>query len=165
MVTAPTASSGLDAYLQVTGTGIETTLDFLAFPSPAAVFGASSPVITADILSTTTFAELTAVAGVTPDPTRGALAFIADDCAGNSAAGVSVAVSTADASSTTVYIVSGAPSMTATATDPTGVGAVVNVPVGSATMSGKTSTGTATGSQPLLFRAGAVTSTNLVPTP
>jgi hypothetical protein len=37
--------------------------------------------------------------------------------------------------------------------------------VGSATMSGKTSTGTATGSQPLLFRAGAVTSTNLVPTP
>jgi hypothetical protein len=164
MVTAPSAPGGLAGYIEISGTGIEPTLDFFAFPDPAAVFGSATG-INAYILSTSTFAQLTGAAGITPDPTRGTLAFIADDCAGNSAAGVSVTASTSDASSTTTYVVGGIPSTTATATDPSGVGAIVNVPAGAATMSGKTSAGTKTGSQAILFRAGAVTSTNVVPTP
>ncbi len=164
-VTAPSSAAGIAGYLEVSAASSVTTLEFLASPTGNASLSAPGAVVGGAVLSTTAWAALAKAAAVTPDPTRGYLAFIADDCAGYAASGVSVAVSTADASTKTAYLKAGLPSTAVTSTDATGEGAVVNVPPGPATLTATDFGGAKFSSEPLVFRAGAITATIAVATP
>jgi hypothetical protein len=164
-VTGPSAASGLAAHLAISGMAIAPTLEFVAFPDPAAALGSPGATVRADVVTVPELVAFAEEVGVTIDSTTGVLAFVAHDCADDPAAGVRVAVSTADAGTTTIYAVNGVLSTTATETGTTGAGYVVNVPVGPAVVSARTSAGTTIGSQPLFFAAGTVTTTHLVPTP
>jgi len=159
-VTAPANRAGVDGYLEVSSSTSVTTLVYLEFVQGVAALEApaSSP-----ILSTATWGALNAAVGITPDPKSGYLAFETTDCGGFALSGATVSVSTATSATGSAFLVGGVPSTTATMTDPSGIGSLVNIPQGPATLTGKLG-GMIFSSQDLLFRAGAITSTNVPPT-
>lgn len=165
-VTAPSAKEGVAAYFEVSGASIMTTLFHVRYQDPATSLatGKLAPIV----VGKSTFEGLTALAGVTPDASRGHVTFLAMDCAQFTAPGVSASVAAADASSTTAYIQpDGLPSTSATTTSTTGFAAVVNVPPGATTVRGTVAaTKRDLGAPaPVVVRAGAITSINLVPSP
>jgi hypothetical protein len=107
------------------------------------------------------------------DPTRGHLLFHAADCnpyasqrGDRGASNVQVTVSTQDMSTYTLYIQNGTISPTATATDQSGSGGVLNIPPGYATVTTRLAdSGRRISSRTLLIRADTVTVATLTPTP
>ena len=163
MVTAPSSASGLAGYLEVSGTGVVTTLEFAQFANPAAAVGSG---LNAIIVSTATLSTITNLLGAMSDPTRGHIFFNSADCTGGAIGGIRVAATTTDTESVTAYIAGGIPSKTAMSTDHTGLGGILDVPAGPVTVSSQiASTSTRFGSEDVFVRAGAVTSVNVVPTP
>jgi hypothetical protein len=165
MVTAPSSAGGIAAYLEVDASGEMPTLDFLVLPDGNVTLTLTGASVGGVVLSTKIWTELTGAVKITPEPTLGYLAFVANDCSLAGAAGVAVSVSTANASTKTVYLAGGLPSTSAKATDASGEGGVINIPPGPATLTAKDATGTTFSTEPLLFRAGAVTFAAVVVTP
>jgi hypothetical protein len=164
-VTAPSSPGGIAGYLEVSQAGSMTTLDFLELPAGNATLDVMGAIIGGVVLSTSTWTTLTKAVGITPDPTRGYLTFIAEDCALSAATGVKVTVSTSDAKTKSVYIAGGIPSSTAPSTDASGEGAVINLPAGPGTVTGTDAAGKKFSSEPVVFRAGAVTLAGVIVTP
>ena len=159
----PLGVSGFDGYLDASGGGILPTLVYRSIPASKGLAGAHFPVLTS--------AEASGVAtllGTSIDATRGHVAGSAVDCSGNWPAGVMLGASTADASTRGFYLVGGAPSATATATDAneSNGGGYLNLPVGTATVTAKVqATGVVSSSVDVQVRAGTMTLVYLFPTP
>ncbi len=163
-LTVPSAVEGLGAYFEITGATVTPTLAYLNFTDNVTSFEQGT--FYTPVMSTGTTSLLTGVMQVTLDPDRGHVLFQARDCGNYSLPGVSVAVDVADAESTTAYINGSMPSTTATVTDPSGRGAVVNLPPGAASVTGSIEpAGTAYSAFDVLVRAGFMTTVNVVPTP
>jgi hypothetical protein len=164
-VTVNTAASGVDGYFEISSPDLVTILSYVRFLDPKQFIadGALFPIV----FSKDTFALLAGVAGITPDDARGHVGFLTRDCSSSSAAGVSAALSTADASSQLLYITpDGLPSSSITATTTAAFGAFVNVPPGASKITGTVAaTGQKLGSVDVQVRAGAFTTVNLVPSP
>jgi hypothetical protein len=167
--TAPATADGWDSYLDVTGTGVKSTLIYLWWTNVEGYYGATTTTaFNAAILSTGIFASYESVLGVTDDPSRGAVTFNVAECRGNRLANATVACDLADDKSLTSYLdgASGIPSKTSTATDFSGTGAITNVKPGTATLTATwKTTGKTIGTYSLPIRAGYVTSTVLSPPP
>ena len=97
-------------------------------------------------------------------PGRGSVVVSTADCTGAPAAGISFSTMSGDSMTSAFYAVAGLPSSTATATDATGYGGLINVPAGAATLSAKlTDPATDLGSISILVRDGAITYSRVVP--
>jgi hypothetical protein len=164
-LTVSTAPTGVDGYFEISSPDLVTILAYVRFMDPKQFIADAelSPIV----FSKDTFGTLAAFAGITPDATRGNVGFLTLDCARSYAAGVSASLTTADASSQTLYITpDGLPSSTITQTTSAAFGAVVNVPAGMTNITGKVAaTGQKIGSADVQVRAGAFTTVNLVPSP
>jgi hypothetical protein len=155
------AAEGVDCYFEITGTGVAPTLLYLSFSDTKwFVDGAFNT----RVLSNSTAQNLASL--TTMDSSRGQLIFTTRDCADQPTPGVKVATLAADSQSKTLYMAAGVLSTTAIATDPAGAGIIANLPVGNSQVQGFfASNGRKIGDIPVLFRAGAFTSTNVMPTP
>jgi len=167
-VTAPSSPAGIDGYAELSASGYETTLTFIFPVGGGSILGTFGGAFNPVMFTTSTFAALTGSLGG-EDPTRGSLAFLAHDCSGAIAAGVSGSVSTADSKTVTGYFAGGSVlslSETATQTDSSGKCGIVNIPPGPATLTSTiASSGKTLGTQPIVIRAGADTQLNAMPTP
>ncbi len=162
-LTVPLGTTGFDGYFEVSMTGYVTTLRYTVEPITEMPPESGRMV---QIVDLGTFALLAASLGVTPDPARGHLVINALDCTPFYAAGVSLAVDTADSGSTRIYMVGGLPSTTATETDASGAAGFVNLPTGPASVSTTlVSTSEAIGSTDIDIRAGAICIFAITPTP
>ncbi len=157
----PDGAAGYEDYFEITHASYLPTL---VFDIASSAFEGTK--FDPQVISTQTWTLLTGDVAVTPDPTRGHVAFLAATCKGARAVGVSVTADAADAMTTGVYIVGALPSKTATETDASGAGAFVNLPVGPVTLSGElASSGAKIGTHTAFTRAGYVTLANVIPTP
>jgi hypothetical protein len=164
-ISVSTGPTGVDGYFEISSPDLVTILAYVRFMDPKQFIADAE--LSPTVFSKDTFAALSAFAEITPDPARGHVGFLTLDCAQSYAAGVSASLTTADASSKTLYITSdGLPSSTITATTTTAFGAIVNVPPGPTNITGKVAaTGQKIGSADVQVRAGAFTTVNLVPSP
>ena len=163
MVTAPSAKDGIDGYLEVTATDMVPSIRYVRFADPVSALNGGS--LLAPVLSKKTLAQFGGLLNVTIDPQRAGLLFVALDCTDSSAAGVTAAVDTADNKSVTAYIDGAIPSASAKATDSSGLGGILNLPVGSGTVTGKFPGGVQLSTETVFLRAGYFTAVNLVPSP
>jgi len=162
----PSSPLGIDGYLEVTGEGLIPNLFFFSFTNNNEKYGEDGQ-ISLDPFAQSTADVLASLIGTTADPARGHLVFGTRDCNDFLAAEMKVVVDIADESSVQAYMVHGLPSATATETSINGLGGVINVPPGTATVEmihepTQTLVGRRTG---ILIRAGHVTHTMLPITP
>ncbi len=164
-VTYPMGASGFDGYLEVTGGSganeVTPTRNFFPLPPFRTMEQFSLLVVTR-----ATFTLLSAGFNATLDATHGAIAFIANDCEGDRAAGISASISPAATGARQFYFTGVLPSLTATQTDATGVGGWLDVGPGAYSVEARrVSPGARVGAVSLSVRGGYITSTNLTPTP
>lgn len=155
----PANEHGLDGFLEISAPNYMTMLTF---------FYSLSELEANDVgpytILKTAYTRYALAAGVTPNPSRGTLGFLTKDCGGGLVSGVSVTTSNADAQSVTVYQAGPLPSRTATATDASGFGFIVNVPPVPGIVTSWAGT-TRIGTQSVVYRAGTITAINTIPTP
>ncbi len=131
----PTAPGGFAAFLDVSGEGYMGTDFWFVRTDPEAGLGEGT--LSWQALSVQTVNLLTGFVGATLDPECGSVAFLAVDCAGTRAlAGLSVGADNADEASVTLYMTGAIPSVDVTATQGSGVGAVLNLPPGPVVLTG-----------------------------
>jgi hypothetical protein len=163
-LTAKAGVNGIEGYFEFTGGGIVPTNAFFKTVNLTKEFDGGE--IVPLLVSTSTFGLLTSVIGVTIDPERGSVIFSAQDCSRLGTAGISVAVPSADAKSTLTYIKGSLPSKTETQTDPSGAGAVLNLPLGPFEITGTiVHDGTVIGKHSGFVRKGYLSSVNVEPMP
>jgi hypothetical protein len=122
--------AGFDGYVRVEGTG---TLPSMYFFNPPVARNISNIVLV--MSSATTVSGLAALAGVTQDNGRGFVLLSVVDCTGVPASGVTLSSSPQDPQSRTFYAKEGFPSASATATDSSGYGGLMNASLGTLTLS------------------------------
>jgi hypothetical protein len=156
-----TPTAGFDGYFDLSGPDIPPSLVFV-HPPP---FEDIPPgALTVPLIDNPTLGFLGNLIDL--DPARGHVALVGLDCAQAEASGLSFACDTADASSSPLYVQNGIPSLVATSTDDTGVGAIFNVVAGPANVTASVaSSSTQTGSIAIFTRAGTFTYATLPPTP
>lgn len=164
-LTYPMGAAGFDGYLEVSGgTGaneVTPTRNFFPLPPYRTMEQYSLLVVTR-----ATFTLLSAGFSAMLDATHGAIAFIANDCNGDRASGVSASITPAATGARQFYFTGAIPSLTATQTDATGVGGYLDVAPGAYAVEGRrVSPGARVGAVSLSVRGGYITSTNLIPTP
>jgi hypothetical protein len=162
-VTAPSSAYGIDGYLEVSSAGHLPLLAYVYVVGGGASLGTAgaNASFSPTLVSTTAWVQETSDMGITPDPTRGHLSFVAVDCAAVAEAGVHVEVSSADASTVPLYGAGSVPE-----TDWSGLGLIVNLPAGPGTVTATlVDQGERLATEQVAFRAGAITSVTLVPTP
>jgi hypothetical protein len=109
---------------------------------------------------------LAAVMGSTVDPSLGVLLVRAVDCRHAPAAGVTWDPSLVDMKSRRFFFINGFPDEASVATDASGLGGILNSPVGSASVSARLlATAARIGSVSALVRPGSLTYTVVAPTP
>jgi len=96
---------------------------------------------------------------------RGHLVLGTYNCLHNSTEGVSLSSAEADSKSLPFYMIKGVPSSKATATDGSGYGGILNLIPGTATLTGKLSSGESLGTESVLIRADQITYSTLLPLP
>ena len=160
-LTVPTGTDGFDGYADITGPDIPNSIAFV-FP-----YVGDDNAATVPMLSSGTLDAFAALTGVALDDTRGHIAAQVIDCSfTNPAPGVGVTASTADASSSQIYVKNNLPNGNATETDETGVTGIFNLPAGPVDLTGKVSSSSqTTGKITVLTRAKTITYTTLPPTP
>ena len=154
------APAGFDGYVELQSTNAIPGMYFFYPP-----LAASREIPFVPILP---LAELTAFAQVIGSdlvPDRGQILAGAYDCFRNPAEGVTFSSLDADEWSTPFYMIKEMPSITATATDSSGYGGILNFPPGSVGFSGQLATGAVIGTESLLVRANQITYTALPPMP
>jgi hypothetical protein len=87
------------------------------------------------------------------------------DCLHTPADGISFTSAEADSKALPFYLIKGVPSSKATATDTSGYGGIINLLPGTATLTGKLSSGESLGIESMLMRADTITYTTLLPLP
>lgn len=134
-LTIPTSQAGFDGYVRVTGkvqvagdggTHTESIVPYLWYFSRPLVADGKYPLA---IFSTSGFGVILGALGATPDPKRGHLSVEVDNCLGKDAPGVKLDVDTADAKSTSFYVVDGLPTHKADRTKD-GIAGFLNLPTG-----------------------------------
>ena len=118
------------------------------------------------LLTPSALTTLAATAGNTIDPKLGALFFVAQNCTGKAADGVSVNTDRTEATTKGFYLIKGLPSETASATDAAGYGGFINVPTGYVRVNATVhDTGKPIGGTSVLVRPSTITYVYLVPSP
>jgi hypothetical protein len=156
----PTAPGWTTAYMEVTGAGIISQLNF---PRGRGGFNQRMGFPVLDTKTAAAFIALAGSAGA-PDgsaPTLGSLGVQAQSCANFLLAGVTFESS---AGGVVSYIAGGIPSMTAKATNESGQGGIVDVPPGPVTVTMKRD-GKRLGSTDVFVRAGWYTTLSIPPGP
>lgn len=165
-----TLPAGFDGYVDMKSNG---PVDDAGLPAyiPALVF--FSPPLSQDLiyltiplLSPAALGSLAAQFGNTVDPTLGAPFAAVDDCQAKPAAGASVSIDKADASTRTFYFVNNLPTESTTQTDKSGYAGFINVPPGIRDLTAQVADGGAfIGKVSVLVRPSTITYTVLPPTP
>jgi hypothetical protein len=164
-LTFAAAAEGLDGYVEFSGTDIVTTLGFYRYSDNAVVY-TTPGAFPSIVLGKTTLIALAAFANVEIDPTRGSIIFSTADCETAAAAGVTAEVESADAGTIAAYVEGGMPNTELTATTADGQGGLLNVPPGATRVHAYwEASGDEIGVQDVIVRAGAITTTVLLPTP
>jgi hypothetical protein len=118
------------------------------------------------LLTPSSLTTLAAAAGNAIDPKLGALFFVAQNCTGKAAEGVSVNTDRTEATTKGFYLIKGLPSETASATDAAGYGGFINVPTGYVRVNATVhDTGKPIGGTSVLVRPSTITYVYLVPSP
>jgi hypothetical protein len=156
----PTAPGWTASYMEVTGADIQKQLNF---PRGRGGFNQRMGFPVLDTNTANAFITLAGSAGV-PDgstPTLGSMGVQAQSCANFVLAGVTFESS---AGGVVSYLAGGIPSMTATATNESGQGGIVDVPAGPVTVTMKRD-GKRLGSTDVFVRAGWYTTLSIPPGP
>ena len=160
-VTLPSAPKGTTAYLEITGAGITPQLTFLGNREPETSLSAGLLVLDA----ATSAAYLQLSGGTLPPDggtyALGSLGIQGYSCGGSSLAGVTFESSNAGPNASTAYMSGGVPSTTATETNGSGQGAIVDHAPGPTTVSMIGSSGTTLGSMEVLVREGFFTTVTI----
>jgi hypothetical protein len=160
--------AGFDGYAEILPTvvdgGLPNYVPSLAFFSPPP----SDDTLYAALLLLTpsSLATLAATAGNAIDPKLGAVFFVAQNCAGKAAEGVSVTTDRTEATTKGFYLIKGLPSETASATDAAGYGGFINLPTGYVRVNATVhDTGKPIGGTSVLVRPSTISYVYLVPSP
>lgn len=155
-----TIQAGFDGYLQSMSTGI---MPFLYFFYPPLTSNRDIPAVF--ILQDTGFATFATLAGGTVMPDRGHVLARTYNCLGKTAEGVRFSSPEGDNATTPFYMIKGIPSTKHSATDSSGNAGLLNLPPGTATLTGRLENGNTMGTLSLLTVAGRMSYTALVPSP
>jgi hypothetical protein len=155
-----TIQAGFDGYLQSTSAGI---MPFLYFFYPPLTSNREVPAV--PVLQETALATFATLAGGTVMPNRGHVLARAYNCLGKTAEGIRFSSPEGDNETTPFYMIKGIPSTKHSATDSSGNGGLLNLPPGTATLTGRLENGDAIGTLSVLTVAGRITYTALVPSP
>lgn len=117
------------------------------------------------ILRAKDLATFAGAAGATLTADRGHVMVRAYNCLGQTAEGVHFSSPEGDSSTVSFYMIKGIPSTKQTETDNTGQGGLLNLRVGSVTLTGQLANGDAMGALSVFTRAGELTYTAVVPAP
>ena len=165
VVVAPSSPTGIAAYLDVTAMNVLETLAFPVVHDPDHSIGSGAPLAIVTFKSST-LSLVAAILGVTLDPARGEIYFTVDDCSyTRPAAGMLVTEGPSDAESHVYYMSGNLPTKTATQTDASGAGFILNSLTGleDVKVGGFPVPGATTGVYSFLVRPGALTITNFSP--
>jgi hypothetical protein len=152
--------SGFDGYLESTAGGI---MPFLYFFYPPVT--SDRDVAWVPILQAAQLATFATMAGGNVMPDRGHLLARAYDCFEKYAEGVSFSSPEGDSSTTPFYMIKGIPSTKHSETDSSGNGGLLNLPPGTATLTGQLKDGRTMGMLSAMTKPGRMTLTALVPAP
>jgi hypothetical protein len=157
----PLGAGGFDGYFDLVGAAYPETLAFRSAPITG-----DTPKVRLALVTASTRALFYSGAGVAVDASRGTILGRVADCAGGFAAGGSVALASADATTVTFYLAAGVPSVAAGATDASGAAGFLAVREGPFTVTTTASKlGVVAGTLEGFVKAGAVTLVSLAPTP
>lgn len=118
------------------------------------------------LLTPFTLSTVAAAAGSSVDPKLGAIFYATLNCKGEPGEGVSVSPDRTETTTQGFYLIKGVPSLSASATDGSGYGGIVNTPLSFIKMSAQLfTTKKPIGSTAVLSRAGTITYVYLVPAP
>lgn len=152
-----TVPAEFDGYLRLEGEAIAPTLYF--FDPPVRSDLAE---VRISVSSPQTSAGLAALTGATPDAALGVVLVTVYDCEGAPAEGVTINAGSVGSSAKFFYVRNGLPAVTATTTDETGYGGIVNAATGTATFSSSSEQGMI-GSVTALVQPGSVTIAHIIP--
>jgi len=159
----PTAVGGLSVFLVATGEGYMPTDFWFVHQSPETFLDVGG--LSFLVVSDATASLLAGFVGATFDPTRGSMSYVAIGCDGTALAGLAVSADTEDAATVHLYMTSAIPSVAVTATHKSGTGALLNLPVGPATLTGTGLDGRVWSQHTVNIRAGHMIATNMPVTP
>lgn len=176
-----TLDAGFDGFVEIlpllpdSGCQVEAGADaaacFSALVIPSLVFFNPPLVddltyITVLMLNYDTLVVLAKANGDTIDPSQGAVFLEAVDCSFHAAKDVTISLDSTGSQTHGFYFSNGLPSLTASATDVTGYGGFINVPIGARTVTGvlKT-TQKSIGKTSVLSKAGFISYTTMAPSP
>ncbi len=118
------------------------------------------------LLTPSTLSAVAGAAGSSVDPKLGAIFYAALNCKGEPGEGVSVSPDRTEATTQGFYLIKGVPSLSASATDGSGFGGIVNTPLSFIKVSAQLfATKKPIGSTAVLSRASTITYVYLVPAP
>lgn len=155
-----TVPSGFDGYLQSTSAGI---MPFLYFFYPPLISNREVPSV--PILQETALVTFATMAGANVMPNRGHVLARAYNCLGQTAEGVHFTSPEGNGETAPFYMIKGIPSTKHSATDSSGNGGLLNLPPGTATLTGRLDSGDAIGTLSMMTVAGRITYTAMVPSP
>lgn len=158
-LTFPTGTTGFDGYFELTGGSVMPTR---VFAVPPEVVSAAMTTVLA--VTQQEFNLLAAIARVTPDPARGHLATVLEDCDEHAAAGLALTVAPSPPDATPFYIAGVVPNTHADHTDATGIAGVLSLPPGTYALTSAVA-GVHVGAASVNVRAGFLTQFGLPPTP
>jgi len=154
--------AAFDGYVKLTDSKIAPSLYFLTAPRD----GGDLDLPTVPLATPLAAAGIVASAGGTTwDPERGIVLLNAFDCEGQPASNITYSIGgEPDPATFIFYLVNGLPTTAITATDATGYGGLVNVPVGVSTISATLApSGRKVSNVSVLVRAGYVTYSSVTP--
>jgi hypothetical protein len=152
--------SGFDGYLQSTSDGI---MPFLYFFYPPVTENREVPAV--PILQATELANFATMVGGNIMPDRGHVLARGYNCLAKTAEGIHFTSPEGDGSTTPFYMIKGWPSTKQSETDSSGNGGLLNLPVGSVTITGRLEDGQTTGTLGLMTWPGRMSYTAMVPAP
>jgi hypothetical protein len=152
--------NGFDGYVEITPAG---AMPGSYFFYPPITSNTDIPYV--PIVSTSALGMFAQLVGTQIDPNRGEVFLGAYNCLHAPADGVRLSSADGDSETLPFYLVKGLPSTTATATDSSGLGGILNLRPGSVTLTGTLSTGQIVGTVSMFTRAGEITYTSVVPAP
>lgn len=149
---------------QTNDAGAPNYVPSLVFFNPAPVDDHVYPVIL--LLTPFALGSVAAAAGSSVDPKLGAIFYAALNCKGEPGEGVSVTPDRTETTTQGFYLIKGVPSLSASATDGSGFGGIVNTPLSFIKVSAQLfATKKPIGSTAVLSRASTITYVYLVPAP
>jgi hypothetical protein len=157
----PTGSSGFDGFLTITGPG---NLKTKAYFSPPVVTDTSASANVRGVPSPEALDAIASALGETVNPSRGHLIVRARNCYANNAIHVTFSADKTDSLSTVYYYRGTSPDPSATDTDSTGLGGILNLTPGDVTLTWSVS-GKRIGEATLRIEAGAATTVGASPLP